>query len=174
MGKTSAREFNQKAKTPKSKTMGRPTDYVPKIAEIAHNLATYGFSMEKIANILGISTSTLYEWKRTHNDFSQALEGGQAIADSEVSSSLFKMATGFVITVGGEERYIPPNVSAQKSWLTNRQPKLWKEKIDIKEEVDLKVIPHEKLNEIYRKARDEADERDRRIREERKGLVMRS
>lgn len=150
---------------------GRPSSYRPEYAEQARQLCVLGYSDARLAEFFGVDPSTLCKWKAFHSDFFNALLEGREKADVTVAGSLFRSANGFTIEVNGEERYVPPNVGAQRFWLTNRQPQLWKEKVEVKEEVDLKIIPREELDAIYQKAQEEADERDRRIREERRLLI---
>lgn len=35
-----------------------------------------------------------------------------------------------------EQQYIPPNTTAQIFWLKNRQPKKWRDKVDVEQKTD--------------------------------------
>lgn len=118
-----------------------------------------GLIDEEIAKKIGISRSTLAEWKKKFSDISDALKKGKEIADIEVENALFKKATGFTVEVikpiklkevkyeNGrkvsekefvqmvtEEVYYPPETAAQVFWLKNRRPDKWRDKVDLTDE----------------------------------------
>jgi transposase-like protein len=78
----------------------------------------------QIAKNIGITTSTLYEWKNKYPDFSEALKESKEVADFEVESALFKKAK-----MG--------DVTAQIFWLKNRKPKQWRDKVSFVDETQL-------------------------------------
>ena len=77
--------------------------------------AREGLTDEQIANNLGISTSTFYEYKKNYSEFSEALKKGKEIVDFEVENALLKNA-------------LNGNITAQIYWLNNRKPKQWRNK----------------------------------------------
>ncbi len=114
-----------------------------------------GLSDEQLARKIGISTSTLYEWKKRHQEISEALARGKEPVDIEVENALHKLALGYTIkvrktfkvkrvffddmgrrceveelAVGYDEVHVPANVNAQKFWLANRKPEAWREKVE--------------------------------------------
>ena len=58
-----------------------------------------GLTDEDIAKKIGVSRSTLSDWKKRFSDISDALKKGKEIADVEVENALFKKATGFTVEV---------------------------------------------------------------------------
>lgn len=82
-----------------------------------------GLTDEQIAAKCGIARSTLYEWKKKHKDFSDALKKGKEVVDFEVENALLKSA-------------LEGNVTAQIFWLKNRKPMQWREKPENKTDVD--------------------------------------
>lgn len=54
-----------------------------------------GLTDEQISKNIGISASTLYDWKNKHPEISEALKKGKEVVDREVENSLFKRATGY-------------------------------------------------------------------------------
>ena len=62
-----------------------------------------GLTDEQIAKNMGISRSTLNEWRKKYPDISDTLKRGKEIADVEVENALFKKAIGGRYS---EERYI--------------------------------------------------------------------
>lgn len=114
-----------------------------------------GLSDEQIARKIGISCSTLYEWKKRFSEFSEALARGKEPVDVEVENALHKLALGYTVpvqktfkvkrvyfdergrrceaeelAVGYDEVHVPANVNAQKFWLANRKPEVWREKVE--------------------------------------------
>lgn len=100
-----------------------------------------GLTDDQIANNMGISRSTLYEWKRKYSDISDALKIGKEVADIAVENALYKRAVGYTAEdtrtkiVAGEEieriitqREIPPDITAIIYWLKNRKPDQWRDK----------------------------------------------
>ena len=83
-----------------------------------------GLTDVQIAKNIGITTSTLYEWKNKYSDFSEALKESKEVADFEVESALFKKAK-----MG--------DVTAQIFWLKNRQPRKWRDKVSFVDETQL-------------------------------------
>lgn len=61
--------------------------------------ARAGQTDEDIAKAIGISRSTLSEWKKKHEPIRKALSTGKDFANRLVENSLFKMSLGFHVTV---------------------------------------------------------------------------
>ena len=74
-----------------------------------------GLIDEQIANNMGISRSTLNEWKKKYSDISDALKRGKEVVDIEVENALYKAA-------------IEGNITAIIFWLKNRKPEKWRDK----------------------------------------------
>ena len=133
--------------------MGRKS----KSIEILQNLsgveayAAQGFSDVQIANRLGISPSTFYDYKKRFSDFSESIKRGKESADLAVETALVMAATGYMVLEAvyvpkrdkednvmydGDghpimeiqkqiKRYIKPDITAQIFWLKNRKPDEW-------------------------------------------------
>lgn len=106
-----------------------------------------GLSDEQIAHNIGITTTTLYDWKKKYPAFSEALARGKEIVDIEVENALLKRAKGYDYIETTSEliadknaknkavmkvtkrvtRHVPPDVKAIVFWLTNRKPE-WRDK----------------------------------------------
>jgi transposase len=124
-----------------------------------------GLSDEQLARKIGISTSTLYEWKKRHQEISEALSRGKEPVDVEVENALHKLALGYTVpvrktfkvkrvffddkgrrceaeelAVGYDEVHVPANVNAQKFWLANRKPEAWREKAETGVSVDVEDL----------------------------------
>ena len=95
----------------------------------------------QIAEFFGVEERTITRWKQEYPAFCLSLNDGKVIADAEVASSLYQRATGEVtfyeksIKKGDEYEVIklhqrqPADPGAAKLWLTNRQGKLWRDKV---------------------------------------------
>lgn len=101
-----------------------------------------GLTEEQIANNIGISRSTLSEWKKKFSDISDTLKQSKEIADRQVENALHKTALGFyyeedMVTNQGDvvrvKKYSKPNTTAQIFWLKNRKPANWRDKQEIEQ-----------------------------------------
>ena len=105
--------------------------------------ARSGLTDEQIAHNVGITTSTLYDWKKKYSAFSEALKKGKEVIDLEVENALLKRALGYEYeeikiedgTDGHKKtitkKQVPPDTTAQIFWLKNRQPDKWRDKKEI-------------------------------------------
>lgn len=127
-----------------------------------------GMTDAQIAQKIGISTQTLYDWEKRFPDFLDALKKGKAPVDIEVENALLKRALGYdyeeVITEiedlgeGRQKKHVrkitkhqPGEVSAQIFWLKNRRPGRWRDKIETVPETANDLLLS--LMELERKAR---------------------
>ena len=163
-----------------------PGKYRPKYAELAYKLAQLGIPHKQIAEILEISESTFYEWQGRRADFKAALKAGMALADANVANSVYRGAFGYshpeeVIKVIDDKvvrvptmKHYPPNPHLATFWLKNRQPELWKEKVEIVEKPSIALVDKDAMEAIYRNALDHAATVQSSMsgRAERLGLVM--
>ena len=60
--------------------------------------ARAGKTDDEIAKLVGISRSTLGEWKKKHEKIGEALSTGKDYADRLVESSLYRAALGYTVT----------------------------------------------------------------------------
>ncbi len=104
-----------------------------------------GLSDEQIAKNIGVSRSTLNEWKKRFPDISDTLKKGKDVADREVENALFKRAKGYEFTEVTEElmdsgelrvtkkvrKQVAPDTGAAAFWLKNRKPDIWRDKQEV-------------------------------------------
>ena len=126
-----------------------------------------GLTDEQIAGNIGISRSTLSEWKTKYPDISDALKKGKDIVDIEVENALLKRALGYQYTETTRERVagemmitktvvkeVQPDTTAQIFWLKNRRPDIWRDKRDlgvegsVKTENPLEGLTEEELRKL--------------------------
>lgn len=120
--------------------MGRPPIYDPLTTpERAYRLCLIGLTDEQLAVAFGVSVQCIDRWKRTHEEFYEAVHRGKEEADSVVAQSLFHRAKGYkcretvvkvindqIETVDIEKQY-PPDTTACIFWLKNRQRQNWRD-----------------------------------------------
>lgn len=114
-----------------------------------------GLTDEQIAENIGISRQTLYDWKNRYPDISDALKRGKEIVDREVENALLKRALGYQYTETRTEtdetgkvktveivKEVAPDVTAQIFWLKNRKPDMWRDKqeFNIESNVGVQII----------------------------------
>jgi len=95
-----------------------------------------GLTDIQIAENLGISKDTFYEYKKKHSDFSDSLKKGKEIIDYQVENAL------------------DGNVTAQIYWLNNRKPKQWKNKRENAENNNEEIT---KVEQLLNKIKEEAE-----------------
>ena len=136
-----------------------------------------GLTDEQIAHNIGISRSTLSEWKNKYPDIADTLKNNKQVADRMVENALFERALGGVhqlkktfkvresyydengkkcerevLKTGIDEIYTPGDTLAQIFWLKNRKPEQWREKQqDVQ---DTSAV--DRLDKILKEVRDNA------------------
>lgn len=111
--------------------------------------ARNGLTDEQIANNIGISRSTLFEWRKNNQDISNALKKGKEVIDIEVENALLKRALGYTITLKEQkvdkdgcihdlqkDVHIPADTTAQIFWLKNRRKQQWRDKVEYETNTD--------------------------------------
>lgn len=112
-----------------------------------------GLTDEEISKNIGISRSTLSEWKNRFSDISDALKKGKEIVDIHVENSLLKRALGYdyievtkelvngqMVAVKEVTKHIMPDVTAMIFWLKNRNPEKWRDVNKINIETPIPII----------------------------------
>ena len=116
--------------------------------------ARAGKTDDEIAKLVGISRSTLGEWKKKHEKISEALSTGKDYADRLVENSLYRAALGYTVTnkkpiktrhvtyedgkkikedevieYAEETVHVEGNTKAIVFWLENRMPE-WRKRCE--------------------------------------------
>lgn len=119
---------------------GRPSKFNESLREKILELAKSGKTIEQIADIVGVTPRTIYNWQGKHRDLFHALKEAKQVADDLVEASLFARAVGYshpevkVFCDKGDviehlvQKHYPPDVTAAIFWLKNRRPEEWREK----------------------------------------------
>lgn len=106
-----------------------------------------GLTDMQIAEKIGISKQTFYDWKKKYTDFSDTLKKGKEVVDREVENALLKRALGYrykettrelitdkqtgiseLVVTKVVEKEVVPDTTAQIFWLKNRKPEEWRDK----------------------------------------------
>ena len=132
---------------------GRPSSFKEEYIDQVERLSLLGLTDIQMAQFFKISEETFYEWQRKFPSFSEAIDNGKLNADAKVARSLYKKAVGEVLQVektvknaDGTHEVIklniqqPSDVTAQKMWLSNRQPKIWRDKAHIEQSGSIDVV----------------------------------
>lgn len=146
-----------------AKAKGRPTKYSPVFVEVAKVFVRSGHTLQELAEALQISIDTLFEWRKKHVDFSEAVNGAITDRNKEVENSLFNRATGRVkvrevkllpnengkmVPVAQVIKELPPDFLAQKFWLMNTAPDKWRTPAASEPESILETLTDEELERI--------------------------
>ena len=102
--------------------------------------ARMGLTDEQIAHNMGISRSTLSDYKVKYPIISDTLKKGKDVVDIQVENALLKSA-------------LEGSNTAQIFWLKNRRPDRWRDKRD----VDVDTSQLEKLDKILEGVAQNAD-----------------
>jgi hypothetical protein len=143
-----------------NKGQGRPTKYKPEYDEQVYKLCLLGAKDTEIADFFEVNEDTIYEWKKVHPSFSEAIANGKTKADMEVANSLYKTANDRVVVkqvpiktknvfwkdgkkieeekveIVEIEEIIPADFRSQSFWLRNRKSDVWREKSEIDSKVE--------------------------------------
>lgn len=137
---------------------------------VIYNLAEEGYSIYEIADITGISKSTIYDYKDDNSIFADKLEAAMLMPVEKVEKALFKRALGFkhreTKVHFDQETGIPstydvvktyaPDPTSLKYFLGNRAPSKWKDK----KEVDFRDLKEMDDAELEKKVQEILSKRD--------------
>lgn len=128
--------FGDNGPIPKTRQQARLS---PNFIRTAGILAVKGFSDREIAECFGVGLAEVKMWEREYPDFKETLSRCKDVQDAMVERSLYNIATGYshpavdikvdkdgIVTRTPYIEHQPPNVSAIKEWLHNRQPERWR------------------------------------------------
>ena len=133
---------NEVVETPKRSGAGRPTSWKPEYADLAYKFCLLGANDARLAEMFGVHVDTIYEWKKVVPEFSEALSRGKEVADAEIAHSLYHRAKGYShpdddikalngrIVITPTIKHYPPDTGAATLWLKNRQPHIWRDKVE--------------------------------------------
>jgi hypothetical protein len=138
---------------------GRPTSYHDSYPQQAEKLCELGATDAQIADFFKVHISTLYLWKHTHPEFSDALKAGKSVADETVVRSLYQRACGYeqdevkiFMPAGSREPVIVPHrvriaadTTAAIFWLKNRRAEEWRDRSDVTVRHEISMMSLEEI-----------------------------
>lgn len=162
---------------------GRKSGYDPSLDEIARRYCLLTNATDAmLAERLEISVATLTIWKRKHPSFLASINRGKEHPDMDVAESLHFRATGGMVVetqaikvkaadpatgkvieridIVEVQRYMPPDVQAQRLWLMNRS-RHWKPESDQPDPKPSQIVNNTTINNttvIVAKVKDELSE----------------
>lgn len=124
-----------------------------------------GLTDEQIAHNIGISVSTLNNWKNNHVEILESLKKGKEVIDRQVENALLKRALGYEYEEVKEKfeggvmterivtkKEVVADTTAQIFWLKNRKPEKWRDKPEYEDHSAI-----DKLDEIIKGLKHNAD-----------------
>ena len=180
-------EETTEGEEPERRSVGRPTLFRDEYVEQAYKLCLLGATDAELADFFEVCERTINTWKEDYPEFLQSLKAGKASADAAVAESLYKRALGYshpdvhisnfqgVVTVTDIVKHYPPDTGAAFIWLKNRQPHKWKDKVEVKEDINLNIFPpKEVLKELFEESLKRSTEKAAMLtnRRERLGIVI--
>lgn len=139
--------------SPKPKEGGQKYhDGIPALVRSLVGRSKHGLTDAELAKKIGVAVRTIHRWKKDHPEFRDALIETKAILDARVEMSLFRRATGYLVTKtevttedGTETKQvtkteeIAPDVQACRLWLMNRDPERWRDRQQVEHSGEIKI-----------------------------------
>lgn len=124
---------------------GRPSSFEDKFIDQARvACGNLGATDADLAELFGVSVTTIDNWKNEFPEFLGALKAGKVEYDSQVVRKLRERAMGYShpavkifhdkeagTTLVDYTEHYPPDTTACIFWLKNRQPSEWREKQEV-------------------------------------------
>lgn len=142
--------------------------YRPEFARIAYHIALLGGTQDNLATLLNVHVDTIRDWLAKYPEFHLGWHGGKDFADSQVVKGLYKRAVGYSVTVTDFKSHkgqleevektivYPPDPVSGMFWLKNRQPHLWKDKVEVVEEITASIVDQDESDAFYEELLQEA------------------
>lgn len=160
---------------PKKSGVGRPTLYSEEYNDTAHRMCLLGATDKDLAEAFGVSEQTIITWRAKHPGFLESVKKGKEIADARVAESLFKRANGFVapdthfavinskVVETPTKKVYPPDTVACIFWLKNRQPHLWRDKVEVDQKSEIKFVDEKYLDAFYDRMMQSSNEKSAKV-----------
>ena len=116
------------------------TDVEPFLNEI-EGWAKQGLDMGQIASNLGIGRTTLFSYRKEHEELLERLKRGKSHADIQVENALFKRALGYeyeeekldwegniLVKRTLTRKQVAPDPTSCIFWLKNRRSDIWRDR----------------------------------------------
>jgi hypothetical protein len=141
---------------------GRPTKYDPRLNDLVFKFCLLGATDRQIADFIGVTETTINNWKIEHPLFFESIQRGKLQADANVANALYHRALGYsheavkIFQFDGETlehkytEHYPPDTAAAFIWLKNRRPKQWRDRSEVTNihKLDPREMSPEMLKEL--------------------------
>ena len=133
-------EISPPETSPKKTKRGRPSLKTPDRVNKLLDLASKGMTDRQLSKTVGITPQCLNNWKKRDFEFFVSLNERKGQADKMVEASLLSRATGYDYTeeastkdngIVALQKHAPPDPTSMIFWLKNRQPKKWRDKVEV-------------------------------------------
>lgn len=122
---------------------GRPTDFNPEAATKIIERFKAGDTDVQAAEIIGKHFNTIRNWRKKYQEFLFATNEAKAEANALIESSTFINGMGYdyteqVVTKDGlveVRKHARGDQRAREYWLNNRDPKRWKNRVEIQSDI---------------------------------------
>lgn len=156
--------------------VGAKSKFKIEFCKLAYRHCILGATDKDLAQLFETTEKTINDWKLAHPEFSESLKKGKIEADMRVAKSLFKRANGYgfkeitfedieerIFDHEGNIKLVPktrvktvfkqqaPDVTAQIFWLKNRQPKNWRDKTEVDNNVKIVDVSDTQFKIVRRK-----------------------
>lgn len=154
---------NTTAKKEVTRRVGRPSDYKEEYADQAYKLCLLGLTDKELADFFGVKEQTINNWKLKAPEFFESIKRGKEPSDAQVVEKLYKRANGYAYDEVDEsyecygdeppilkekkvrKKHMAPDTNAIRLWLTNRQPKKWRDKHDVEHSGHIHTLSDDEL-----------------------------
>lgn len=175
-----AKKAKKKTKKKIVKKRGAPAKINETVVNVALKLYRKGHIDREVSEILGVSESTLNNWKKKYPEFLVSIKEAKGGADDAVEQALLERCLGYsveaeelkVVALGdklGSEvqrhkviKHYPPDTRAIEFWLQNRRPQNWqlKQSLMLAGNVTMDNLTDEELDERIEMLKQELYEDD--------------
>lgn len=138
--------------------MAKVVIYDRDFVDQVRRLFEIGVTVQDVADILKVSKSTIYKWRKHHREFDAVFLNGRRHFDAQVASALIKRLVGYekdeVTTITDAKgktttkvikKHYPSDATTALKWLMSRHPDQF---VDIEKEVEPPKTKKELLDKI--------------------------
>jgi transposase-like protein len=132
----------------------------------------HGLANKQIADNIGISEETFYQWVKKYAEFAEAIKKGKEVIVCELENALIKRAKGYEVTESnsfydrdGNEikretiRHVPPDTTALIFALKNMDAENWRDRKETALSGSVQTVP-DKLTFVCAEDNDDENGKD--------------
>ena len=148
----------------------RRQEYQKVFDVIAYRMSLLGASQGEVASVIGVAPTLIAVWRKKYPEFDAAFDLGGKLATATVATRLYQRAMGYSymaeeIKMSRDDtvirvpvvKHVPPDVGAATFILTNREPELWRNRVEVDNTHKVAEADWAKLDESHQKAAQKAE-----------------